>query len=74
VSGGVSVCPTEHEALQGELFPGDAGGWWARQDLNLGPTVAFRKAMLLIRLASSCVMDHGYGGISRVLFSNGSRV
>jgi hypothetical protein len=37
--------------------------WWARPDLNLGPTVAFRKAMLLIRLASCCVIDHGFGGI-----------
>jgi hypothetical protein len=30
--------------------------------MNLGPTVVIRKAMLLIRLASCCVMDHGFGG------------
>jgi hypothetical protein len=29
-------------------------------DLNLVPTVVIRKAMLLILLASSCVMDHGF--------------
>jgi hypothetical protein len=28
---------------------------------------------LLIRLASCCVMGHGFGGILGVLFSNGSR-
>jgi hypothetical protein len=26
-----------------------------------GPTVVIRKAMWLIRLASCCVMDHGFG-------------
>jgi hypothetical protein len=29
--------------------------WWARQDLNLGPTVGFKYTMLLILLASDYV-------------------
>jgi hypothetical protein len=37
------------------------------------PKVVIRKAMLLTLLTSSCVMDHGFGGIRRVLFSIGSR-
>jgi hypothetical protein len=35
--------------------------------------LVIRKDLLLIRLASSCVMDHGFGCIAGVLFSNGSR-
>jgi hypothetical protein len=33
-----------------------------------------RKGLLLIRLASCCVMDHGFGCSAGVLFSNGSRL
>ena len=35
--------------------------------------LVIRKDLLLIRLASCCVMDHGFGRIAGVLFSNGSR-
>ncbi len=41
------------------------------QDLNLGPMEIFEKAMLLIRLASSCVMHDDntryWGGCSRMV-------
>lgn len=60
--------------MERRVFPGDAGGWQIRQDLNQRPRVAFRKAMLLILLASCCVIDHDFGPIFGVLFSISSRI